>query len=104
MANEDLKRASRETADRLTSIGVHLTGRESADELVEIQDAVERFEEAVTSRGGDLMVDEGAPGREPEPDDPHFALPSRYKGEWVASYLAKLAAATDVVRKHHPID
>lgn len=103
MSTEDIKRASREAADRLTSVGVRLTGRESPDELTEMQDAVERFEEMVTSRGGDLMVDEGAPGREPEPDDPHFALPTRDEGETVTRYLEKLAAATDVVRRHRVI-
>ena len=101
--SEDLKRASRETADRLRSRGISLSGRESVDDLVSIDDAVERFEEAVISRGGDLMVDEGAPGRRPEPDDPHFALPVRSEHESVAAYLERIERATDAVRRHRPI-
>ena len=74
-SSDDLKRASRETADRLAALGIGLTGRESAEDLVEIQEAVQRFEQAVESRGGDLMVDEGVPGRTPEPDDPPGPIP-----------------------------
>jgi hypothetical protein len=101
--SEDLKRASRETADRLRARGIRLTGHESADDLVTIEDAVERFEEAVISRGGDLMVDEGAPGRWPQPDDPHFALPVRGQHELVAAYLDRIERATDAVRRHRPL-
>jgi hypothetical protein len=101
--SEDLKRASRETADRLRARGIRLTGHESIDELVTIEDAVERFEEAVISRGGDLMVDEGAPGRRPQPDDPVFALPARGERESVAGYLERIDQTTDAVRQHRPI-
>ena len=101
--SEDLKRASRETADRLRARGISLTGRESVDELVTIEEAVERFEEVVIARGGDLMVDEGAPGRRPEPDDPHFALPVRGEHESVAAYLERIEKTTDAVRRHPPI-
>ena len=101
--SEDLKRASRETADRLRARGIRLSGHESVDELVTIDDALDRFEEAVISRGGDLMVDEGAPGRRPEPDDPHFALPVREQHESVAAYLERIERATDAVRRHDPL-
>ena len=40
-------------------------------------ESVERFELAVESRGGDLMVDEGPHGVTREPDDVHFVLPQR---------------------------
>ena len=103
-SSDDLKRASRETADRLAALGIRLTGRESAEDLVEIQEAVQRFEQAVESRGGDLMVDEGVPGRTPEPDDPHFALPRRPEHETVAAYLERLARATDLVRRHPKLE
>ena len=43
--------------------------------------AIERFELAVESRGGDLMVDEGPDGTTREPDDPRFALPKRGEDE-----------------------
>ena len=65
---EELKRAMRETAARLRARGVLLTGQESSEELVAQLEAVERFEKAVESRGGDLFVDEGPGGVTREPD------------------------------------
>ena len=100
----DLIRASRESADRLTSLGIHLDGRESPAELAEMQEAVERFEEAVHSRGGDLMVDEGVPGKPVQPDDRHFALPRRSTGESVGHYLERLSIATDDARRHRRLE
>jgi hypothetical protein len=100
----DLKRASRESADRLGALGIHLDGRETAAELAEMQEAVERFEEAVQSRGGDLMVDEGVPGERVQPDDRHFALPRRRTGESVGHYLGRLSIATDGVRRHRSLE
>jgi len=46
------------------------------------------------------MMDEAPPGQEPQPDDPHFALPLRHARETVASYLERVARATDSVRRH----
>lgn len=102
--SDDLKRATREAADRLRSRGVRLDGRESADQLTALQEAVERFEDAVTAQGGDLMVDEGSPGHAPQPDDRHFGLPMRGDTESVAAYLQRIDQATETVRRHHPID
>ena len=76
-----------EVASRLRSRGVHLTGRETDEELVELLEAVERFERTVERRGGDLMVDEpNDSGRAREPDDPRFVLPPRGEGEGVRPY------------------
>ncbi len=102
MANDDLNRVSRETAGRLTALGIALDGRETPDELTAMMDAVERFEQAVESRGGDLMVDEAPEGSRPQPDDPHFALPRREPGESPAGYVARLNGATGVVLRHPP--
>ena len=103
-SRDDLKRASRESADRLTTLGMHLDGNESPAELAEMQEAVERFEEAVQSRGGDLMVDEGVPGKAVQPDDRHFALPRRRSGETVKHYLDRLSTATDGVQRHRTLE
>lgn len=100
-ASEDLDRVSREIAGRLTTLGIELTGRERPDDLVRMEEAVERFEGAVRSRGGDLMVDEGPRGRTTQPDDPHFGLPRRDPHETVDHYLERLAYRTDSVL-HHP--
>ena len=69
-----------------------------------MQEAVERFEEAVQSRGGDLMVDEGVPGKAVQPDDRHFALPRRRAGESVRHYLERLSIATDGVLRHRSLE
>jgi hypothetical protein len=100
----ELRRVMRQTADRLRTRGVALTGHESSDELVALFDAVERFELATESRGGDLMMDEPPEGSTPQPDDVHFALPRRGRQESVASYLGRLDAATQAIRHHRPID
>ena len=91
---------SREIAGRLWSLGIWLSGRESPEGLVQIEEAVERFEDAVQSHGGDLMVDESPRGATAQPDDPHFALPRRAEQESVRDYLEQLARATDDVRRH----
>jgi len=46
------------------------------------------------------MVDAGPLGHTAEPDDVHFALPTREEHETVASYLERLARATDTVHRH----
>jgi hypothetical protein len=99
---DDLRRVSRDYADRLTTLGIRLTGTERPEELLDMVEAVDRFESAVESHGGDLMMDEGPGGRTAEPDDPHFALPVRTEHESVAGYLERLARATDAVRRHPP--
>ncbi|MEA2725397.1 MAG: hypothetical protein QOH59_3168 [Gemmatimonadales bacterium] len=101
---EELERAMQETSARLRDRGVHLTGRETSEELVALLEAVERFERAVESRGGDLFVDEGPGGVTREPDDVHFVLPRRMPHEPVARYLERLAEATRTVLLHPPID
>jgi hypothetical protein len=101
---DDLKRASHVSAGRLASLGIHLDGRETPDQLTEMQEAVERFEEAVESRGGDLMMDEGVPGKPVQPDDRHFALPRRRSGESVSGYTQRLATATAEVLRHRSLE
>ncbi len=102
MNDRDLERAMRETRDRLRDRGVALTGQETSEELVSLLEAVERFELAVESRGGDLMVDEGPGGKTREPDDVHFVLPEREPRESPASYLGRLDEAARALRRHPP--
>jgi len=102
--SDDMKRVSRESADRLATLGIHLSGRETGPELADMQEAVEQFEDAVRSRGGDLMVDEGVAGKPVEPDDRHFAMPRRRAGESVSGYLERLSTAIDRVRRHESLE
>jgi hypothetical protein len=89
-----------ELAAKLAARGVELNGDESSDDIADILDAVERFERAVQSRGGDLMVDQRPGGRPTEPDDRHFVIPARRADEAVDGYLDRLRAATRVVLDH----
>jgi len=98
--NDDVRRVANEYAGRLTGLGIRLTGNERSNEIVQIVEAIERFERAVESHGGDLMVDEGPRGQTTQPDDPHFALPLRADHESVGEYLERLARATDDIRRH----
>ena len=99
-SSADVERVSREIAGRLTARGINLSGRERPQELLALEEATERFERAVQSRGGDLMMDEGPRGRTTEPDDPHFVLPKREAHEAVDHYLERLQLATDNVLRH----
>lgn len=87
-------------AARLQGVGVRLTGMESSDEIADLLDAVDTFEQAVESRGGDLMVDEAPPGRVAVPDDPAFVLPIRGHGESVPSYIRRVIESAGRIR--HP--
>jgi len=100
--NDEVRRVSGELAGRLAQLGIRVNGTERPEELLDIVEAVDRFEDAVQARGGDLMVDEGPRGRTMEPDHRHFALPVRREHEPVARYLERLARATDEVRRHPP--
>lgn len=99
---EDVQRVASEVANRLEMLGIWLSGEEQPEELGQIQEAVERFELAVESRGGDLMVDEGPDGRTTQPDDPHFALPVRRADESVDRYVDRLERSTEEVLRHPP--
>jgi hypothetical protein len=89
--------AAAEARGRLRSRGVTLTGAERPEELGDLLDAVERFETAVEAHGGDLMVDDL---KSVQPDDSHFVLPRRDKGEAVRAYIGRILAATSGLRNH----
>ena len=95
MSNER-RDVAREITGRLRGRGIHLTGRESDDELVRLLEAVERFEKVVEDRGGDLMVDEPVGDRPPgEPDDQRFVLPRRHDNESVDTFLTRVVLAAE---------
>ena len=93
---DDRRRVAQEVAARLSRRGVSLNGHESSEELADLLDAVERFEDAVERRGADLMVDEPVQGtRAPiAPDNTAFVLPRREKSESVVQFIGRLNEAT----------
>ena len=97
---EDLERVAGEMVGRLDRLGIRVSGDERPEDLLAIVEAVERFEDAVESHGGDLMVDEGPPGKTAQPDDRHFALPLRRDDESIPRYVERLNRATAELRDH----
>ena len=94
---EERAAAGMETAARLASRGIRVTGHEDSEELVDLLTAVERFEELVEALGGDLMVDDL---KSSEPDDPHFVVPEREPGENLRRYIGRIEAAIARLRDH----
>jgi hypothetical protein len=99
----DFARATEEIIVRLGRRGVRLSGRETGEQLVDLLDAVERFEMAVQRAGGDLLVDEPLPGALTpiRPDDPAFVLPVRVGSESVADFTERVVEATARVARAH---
>ena len=95
---EERRSAVAEVSARLRGRGIVVSGRENSEDLVNLLSAVERFEAAVKSHGGDLMVDDL---NSPQPDDPHFVVPRRAEGESVREYIGRIDDAT-VNLRHHP--
>jgi hypothetical protein len=97
--DEERRRAENELSQRLRDRGVRLSGRETSDELVNILEAVERFESAVEHAGGDLMMDEPVREGSPiQPDNAAFVLPRRHDGESVDAFLGRIAFAATRIR------
>ena len=98
----EITRVTQEIADRLRARGIQVLDSDSPEDVVQMLEALEGFESAVEAAGGDLMMDEPPRNHGGEPDDPHFLLPRRNKGESAADYLTRLTAATVAARKHKP--
>jgi hypothetical protein len=98
----EITRVTQEIADRLRTRGIEVLDSDSPEDVVQLLEALEGFERAVESAGGDLMMDEPPSNQRGEPDDPHFLLPKRKDGEPTADYLTRLTAATVAARKHKP--
>jgi hypothetical protein len=97
---EEQRRAREEAEDRLRDRGIHVHPRDRDEELGDLLDTIERFEAAVESQGGDLLVDRIGSS---EPDDPAFVLPIRDLEESVSDYRLRVEAAIDRLRhRHHP--
>jgi hypothetical protein len=94
---EEQRNAAQEVVDRLRSRGVAVTAGEPLETLGDLLEAVERFEKAVEAHGGDLMVDDL---KSSKPDDRHFVLPKRNKGEALRAYVGRIEDATALLRKH----
>jgi hypothetical protein len=88
--DEDERRNTEQVAATLAARGARVDGSEDSEQLVQLLEAVERFESAVSSLGGDRMVDDQS---STAPDDPEFVLPHRHDDESVATYTARVERA-----------
>lgn len=92
--DDGTQRVREEVIARLESRGVRTDAADSSEDLAQLLEAVEAFEEAVERGGGDLMVDEPvAGGSTPQPDDLMFVLPRRETGESAAAYVGRIDQA-----------
>ena len=98
-----LARASEEVVVRLDRRGVRLSGRETNEQLVDLLDAVERFELITERAGADLLVDEPVHGTlaPVKPDDRAFVLPVRLGSESVADFIERVVDATAGAERVH---
>jgi hypothetical protein len=94
----DRERVAQDMAGRLFARGVDVHDDDTLDDVASIEEAVERFEELVQARGGDLMVDEPPRGQHGRPDHAGFRLPLRAADESAAHYVERLARAADELR------
>ena len=97
-AVDETSRVAQQLAARLESRGVTIHTQDSADELGTLTEAVENFEAAVESRGGDLMMDEPPSGQPAQPDNADFVLPERGAHESAHSFVSRVDAATARLR------
>jgi len=87
---EERDGAALELTGRIRQKGVLLTGRETSAQLDDLVTAIERFEAAVVSRGGDLFIN--TPTSDP-PENPDFVIPQRVPGEDAEAYAARINEA-----------
>lgn len=88
---DEQRHAVREELEaRLRHRGASLSGNETDAEVVELSNAVDRFERAVMQSGGDLMVDTPESSN---PDNPANVLPQRRADESLGSYIQRIDAA-----------
>ena len=93
---EEIAGAAVEVSGRLFQKGVDVSSDEDPAELADLLSAVERFEQAVINRGGDLMVN--MPDST-DPQDPAFVLPARKADESIRDYIAHIGEAAAMLEE-----
>ena|SRR5579864_2536394 len=94
---DEQRSVAAEVRDRLERRGISVTGADRDADVVDLLSAVDRFEEAVEARGGDLMVDDL---KSSQPDDEHFVVPRRGASESLRDYIVRIDEAAFRLRKH----
>lgn len=98
---EDRAAAATEISGRLRQKGVDASPDEDPAILADLLSAIERFENAVINRGGDLMVNSPT---STDPQDPAFVLPQRRDDESLAGYIGHIDEATAMLEQPRRTD
>jgi hypothetical protein len=93
---EEERHARQEAEYRLSERGIRVEPTDSDEEVADLLDAIERFETAVESEGGDLFVNRIGSS---EPENPAFVPPQRREGESAADYRRRIEAAAGALRR-----
>ena len=93
---EEIAGASVEISGRLLQKGIDVGSDEDPGELADLLSAVERFEQGVINRGGDLMVNSPT---STDPQDPAFVLPSRRADESIRDYTRHINEAAAMLEE-----
>jgi 23S rRNA G2069 N7-methylase RlmK/C1962 C5-methylase RlmI len=93
---EERSSAAMELSGRIRQKGVLLTGRETSSQLDDLVTAIDRFEAAVITRGGDLFIN--TPSSDP-PESPDFVIPRRAASEDPEAYAARINEAARRLEK-----
>jgi hypothetical protein len=98
---EEREAAATELAGRILQKGVDVSGEtEDPALLADLLSAIERFENAVINRGGDLMVN--MPDSR-DPQDPAFVLPKRRDDESLSAYTRHVNEAAAMLEEPRSI-
>lgn len=89
---EEIAGAGIEMAGRLLQKGIEVDSAEDPGLLADLLSAVERFENAVINRGGDLMVNSPTSS---DPQNPEFVVPLRSANEDLQLYVERVNQAAD---------
>ena len=84
---DDLARVATEIRGKLRQRGIEIGDEESGEELVTLLEAVERFERARASLGGDSMIN--SPGTQ-QPERAEFVIPPRRADQSLAQYATSI--------------
>lgn len=98
---EERDAAATELAGRILQKGIDVSSDEDPALLADLLSAIERFENAVINRGGDLMVN--MPGTK-DPQDPAFVLPVRRDDESLPAYIGHITEAAVMLEEPRRID
>ena len=93
---EERQAAATELAGRIFQKGINVSAEEDPGLLADLLSSIERFENAVINRGGDLMVN--MPDST-DPQDPAFVLPRRRDDESISAYIGHIDEATAMLEE-----